>query len=47
MLQADPTLQDFNVLVKAKSAVENHEKLMGELLKATREGLKWANMQRT
>jgi hypothetical protein len=36
---ADLTLHDFKELFKAEFAVENHDKLMGELLKATQKGL--------
>jgi hypothetical protein len=35
LLPADLTLQDFKDLFKAEFAVENHDKVMGELLKAT------------
>jgi hypothetical protein len=34
LLPADLTLHDFKELFKAEFAVENHDKLMGELLKA-------------
>jgi hypothetical protein len=39
LLPADLTLRDFKELFKAEFAVENHDKLMGELLKATQKGL--------
>jgi hypothetical protein len=39
LLPADLTLHDFKELFKAEFAVENHDKLMGELLKATQKGL--------
>jgi hypothetical protein len=41
LLPADLTLpvHDFKELIKAEFAVENHDKLMGELLKATQKGL--------
>jgi hypothetical protein len=39
LLPADLTLHDIKVLFKAEFAVENHDKLMGELLKATQKGL--------
>jgi hypothetical protein len=39
LLPANLTLQDFKDLFRAKFAVENHDKLMGELLKETQQGL--------
>jgi hypothetical protein len=39
LLPADLTLHDFKELFKAEFAMENHDKLMGELLKATQKGL--------
>jgi hypothetical protein len=39
LLPADLTLHDFKELFKAEFAVKNHDKLMGELLKATQKGL--------
>jgi hypothetical protein len=39
LLPTDLTLQNFEDLFKAEFAVENHDKLMGELLKATQKGL--------
>jgi hypothetical protein len=39
LLPADLTLHDFKELFKAEFAVENHDKLMGELFKATQKGL--------
>jgi hypothetical protein len=39
LLPANLTLHDFKELFKAEFAVENHDKLMGELLKATQKGL--------
>jgi hypothetical protein len=39
LLPADLTLHDFKELFKAEFAVEDHDKLMGELLKATQKGL--------
>jgi hypothetical protein len=39
LLPMDLTLQNFKGLFKAEFAVENHDKLMGELLKATLKGL--------
>jgi hypothetical protein len=39
LLPTDLTLQDFKDLFKAEVAVEIHDKLMGELLKATQKGL--------
>jgi hypothetical protein len=39
LLPADFTLQDFKDLFKAEFVVGNHDKLMGELLKATQKGL--------
>jgi hypothetical protein len=39
LLPADLTLQDFKDLFRAEFAVENHDKLMGELLKETQQGL--------
>jgi hypothetical protein len=39
LLPTDLTLQDFKDLFKAEFAVENHDRLMGELLKATQKGL--------
>jgi hypothetical protein len=39
LLPTDLTLQDFKDLFRAEFAVENHDKLMGELLKETQKGL--------
>jgi hypothetical protein len=39
LLPADLTLRDFKELFKAAFAVENHDKLMGELLNTTQKGL--------
>jgi hypothetical protein len=39
LLPTDLTLQDFKDLFRAEFAVENHDKLMGEILKETQKGL--------
>jgi hypothetical protein len=39
LLPTDLTLQDFKDLFRAEFAVENHDKLMGDLLKETQKGL--------
>jgi hypothetical protein len=39
LLPTNLTLQDFKDLFRAEFAVENHDKLMGELLKETQKGL--------
>jgi hypothetical protein len=39
LLPADLTLHDFKDLFRAEFAVENHDKLMGKLLKETQQGL--------
>jgi hypothetical protein len=39
LLPVDLILHDFKELLKAEFAVENHDKLMGELLKATQKDL--------